>query len=197
MATFLETDERHDVFVSLQEFDRQLDAVEVDSGRWKFALIAVTLAVNGALVCFLSGTMQTGALRKREAKLAIEAMQLGSDVPRPKPFLAAPSELLERATGTERYDTQEKKLSVSEPQKASFKLLTEFRNQFIHFHPAGWVVEVSGLPKHCAAVLEVINTIREDGYAFLHLSDAHRVELDSLLVSCAKKLERLDRIYNS
>ncbi len=57
-------------------------------------------------------------------------------------------------------------------QERSIKKINEFRNDFIHFMPKGWSIEISGMPRICIDCMDVIaeldeNTLRtrwEDEY---------------------------------
>ena len=92
MAQYLSTDEQHDVVVSLSEVAHQLERVAAGNIHcWKWATIALASAVNGALTCHLSGTMQVGALDEDDAYATIAALQKGAPVAVPtKPRLASP-----------------------------------------------------------------------------------------------------------
>lgn len=148
--SYLKTNQQYDVLVSLNEFVRQLERVGSNPQSWKFAIISLMFTINASLVCFLSGTMQIGALRAENVKKMREAMQKDSISSRPEPFLATPEILLKRAIGeTERFDTVSHVLDVSEEQITSFKLILEFRNRFAHFSPNSWIIELTGLPKRC------------------------------------------------
>ena len=137
MPEYLHPDEQLDVLISLKEFGRQIERVERDPHSWKFAITSLSFAVNGALVCFLSGTMQTGALEEKNAKVAIAALQHDCTEGFPKPFLATPEKLLARATGkNKRFDTRDEILEIAEAEKSSFKRLIDFRNQLTHIFPA-------------------------------------------------------------
>jgi hypothetical protein len=45
------------------------------------------------------------------------------------------------------------------------------RNQFVHFEPMGWSLEVSGIPKIAAVIARIIAEIADAGWAFRHKED--------------------------
>lgn len=61
------------------------------------------------------------------------------------------------------------------------------RNQFVHFEPMGWSLEVSGIPEIAKLVSRIIGEILELGYAFRHQDAPRHEELGrnrQLLASC-------------
>lgn len=194
---YLDTDEQRDVLISIAELDRQLARVETDVQAWKFAIVSLMFAVNGALVCFLTGTMNMGALRSDIAEKLRESREPGSTVPLPEPRLAQPEDLLKRAKGGKRYDTARKVLAVSDGQSSSFELLVYFRNQFTHFSPIGWSIEYSGLPERFLDVLGIIESVNNDSWAFRHLDEDDRAELSQTLLSIRQRLQVLSQNYAS
>jgi hypothetical protein len=194
MPEYLHTDEQLDVLISLKEFGRQIERVERDPHSWKFAITSLSFAVNGALVCFLSGTMQTGALEEKNAEAAIAALQHDCTESFPKLFLATPEKLLARATGkNKRFDTRDEILKVAEAEKSSFKRMIDFRNQLTHFSPQDWSIELGGLPGLCVDCLSIVNSIRLEGWAFRHLDDLDRDELEGTLEALSQQLVALDK----
>ena len=60
----------------------------------------------------------------------------------------------------------------------------DVRNQFIHFAPMGWSLEVSGLPALGALIARIVNEIELHGWGFRHMSEDEqtkfRIDLDRL-----------------
>ncbi|HEY9038310.1 MAG TPA: hypothetical protein VIN05_05115 [Roseovarius sp.] len=180
MERYLDTDEQHDVMLSLAEVLHQLERVAAgDVHCWKWAVIALASAVNGALVCNLTGTMQVGAFKEDNAKLKIAASQKDSTIEQPeKPFLARPTELLKRAVrANQRIENAGGILKINAAQKKAFNKLFHFRNSFIHFEPLGWTIETSGMSEIFERVLEIVGQVIDDGWAFRHLNDHDRQRL--------------------
>ncbi|AEQ53506.1 hypothetical protein KKY_3521 [Pelagibacterium halotolerans B2] len=51
------------------------------------------------------------------------------------------------------------------------------RNQFAHFEPMGWSIEVSGIPEITKLIARIIGEILEFGWAFRRLNFAQRKEM--------------------
>ncbi len=183
MEQYLETDEQHDVMLSLAEVLHQVERVAAgDIHCWKWAVIALASAVNGALVCNLSGNMLVGALQKGHAYQTILAVQKDSAIKRPeKPLIAPPKELLERAVSADkRIESAGAILTIDDAQKKAFNTLFDFRNSFIHFGPHGWTIETSGMSAIFEKVLKIVNQVIDDGWAFRHLNDHDRQRINNV-----------------
>ena len=66
---------------------------------------------------------------------------------------------------------------------------TGVRNQFVHFEPMGWSLEVSGIPAIAALVARILNDIADAGWAFRYKDRAW-------LNAFKADLERLGSIAN-
>ena len=62
MKTYVRTDERQDVLASLDHCARCLAETEHSDGAWKWVILSLHSALQGAMVCHLSGTAEAGAL---------------------------------------------------------------------------------------------------------------------------------------
>ena len=195
MAEWIETDEQYDVLMSLREVRHQIGRADGEVGNWKWAVIALASAANGALTCNLTGDMGVGALETRVAEQTIQCMQTEPTVPRPKPRLASPSVLLERAAGEVRIEQAGDTIAATETQRASFRRLFDFRSDFLHFKPSGWWIEISGMPGIFRDVLGIVRAVVDDGWAFRHLDDTERAELRCLCDDIETALDGL-RLVN-
>ncbi|OAN90691.1 hypothetical protein [Sulfitobacter geojensis] len=187
MSNFINTDEQLDVLVSLQELNRQLNRVCEDATAWKWVIVSLGSALNGALTCHLSGTMQVGALEMKVARKTIAALQHDGTEPVPSPFLAKPKDLLSRAMSDERIERTCDALAVTDRQKQSFGLVFKWRNQFLHFSPQGWSIEVSGLPEMIRDCIAILKKIEIDGWSFRRLKSVEREQLKDLFVEIEEK----------
>ena len=65
---WLRTDEREDVAVSLLQCVNLLREAATQPRLWKWAILSLHNALQGAMACHLSGTAQFGALDKKNLK---------------------------------------------------------------------------------------------------------------------------------
>ena len=61
----------------------------------------------------------------------------------------------------------------------------DIRNQFVHFEPMGWSIEVSGIPEIATLVARIIGEVLQIGYAFRHQERARREEMQQSLRTLA------------
>ncbi len=187
---YLSTDEAHDVLISLSEVLHQMERVaQGDIHCWKWAVIAMASAVNGAMTCHLSGSMQAGALTEVDARATIDALQNDKHDKLPqRPKLANPHELLKRVRREDkRLERAGCVLTLNVEQKRAFKRLFELRNDFSHFEPKGWSIEVSGMPSIMLESLKIIEQIYSAGWAFRHLDDCDDADFARLMGAMKKQ----------
>ncbi len=195
MTGWIETNEQYDVAVSLNEVLRQLDRVASgDVYAWKWAVIALSCAANGALICILSGTMNIGALGDDDVATTIEALQHDSIVQFPKyAKLAPPHTLLKRARRADlRKEQAGSILKLNSSQTREFKKLVRLRNEFIHFAPMGWAIETSGMTSMVERVLTIIEQVIKDDWSFRHQSDDLRTHLIEACQNIHRACGRID-----
>ena len=68
MSKYVRTDECQDVLASLEQCAFSLAQVRRSERAWKWVILSLHSALQGAMVCHLSGTEQLGALRGDDAK---------------------------------------------------------------------------------------------------------------------------------
>ena len=205
--TWLSIDEATDVAASLRHLGHCLKLAQTDQSAWKWSIIAIHNALQGSMTCHLSGTALLGCLSKKSAcewlewrekdrrgEIGwIESLPDEFGIPSRRPaskhdhaphqYMATPQVLFDRLH-------KEKLraeggcgaiLSIALEQRKSFKLLNGLRNQFAHFTPMGWSIEISGLPRIFNDMLAVIRMISNDPWPFRHLDHAGRNAHDKLL----------------
>ena len=72
MAKYVRTDECQDVLVSLEHCALSLRQARQSDRAWKWVILSLHSALQGAMVCHLSGTAQLGALTKKRAEEWLE-----------------------------------------------------------------------------------------------------------------------------
>lgn len=217
--SWLHIDERLDVLISLSACLKAVNAAAIEPGQWKWAVLSLHSALNGAMVCHLSGTAQLGALsaksisaslewHDRDRRGEIEWIDLGRDEMGilqqrlakkgdnpPREHLADSKELFQRL-----YKANKRCeggagtiLDISNSQKDSFRRLHNLRNEFAHFTPKGWSIEISGLPRIFGDTLDVIEKIYADPWAFRHIEEEEKAQLLDLTDKLRISLDALRR----
>jgi len=213
-AKWLRIDERTDVLSSLSLCLNCLEMTPVAPANWKWAILSLHNALQGAMVCHLSGTMGLGALDQKTIsewhdwyerdslgqikripdgvdELGIPQFRFASakDKP-PRERLADTRELFERLHNIGRRCEigAGKMLTISEDQHSSFKQLHSLRNGFAHFTPKGWSIELGGLPRIFNDMVGVIAMIAGDPWTFRHFGVRQRRLLRSLIHNLRKTI---------
>ncbi len=198
--SWLRIDERTDVLASLAVCLTCLQKVNEHPIFWKQVLVSLHNGLQGALVCHLSGTAQMGALdekslrkthewheKDRAGKIEYElSYEDGWQVHRaksesdefPPQRLADAKTLFSRLCDeTMRAEAAGSMIVVTEGQINSFERLHSLRNGLSHFAPAGWSIELAGLPKITLDCLTVVRSIFEGDWAFRHMSSDENATL--------------------
>lgn len=172
---------------------------------WKWAIIALHNALQGAMVCHLSGSTNLGALDAKNSIDIYARIQIDwvGDPKISDPKLASIGVLFERVTTGQQTDknghlvdwlkdARQSPISVDATTKDAFKLITDLRNGFVHFTPKGWSIEIAGLSSAFASLAGFIQKIRNNGYAFRHLSSEQTTDLDAYLNELSAEITRMD-----
>ena len=213
---WLRIDERTDVLASLSLCLRCVRRVGDEPALWKWAILSMHNALQGAMVCHLSGTAQLGALtdecidawldwHERDRREEIKRIDDGTDelgLPITKHATkedCPPDERLADAKGLFKrlYDEGRRResagavLHIGDAQRESFRRLHNLRNDFSHFTPKGWSIELSGLPSIFLDMIDVLDTISADPWPFRHMDEQELARLRDLLKQLRTQLTQL------
>lgn len=192
-AIWLRTDEADDVTGSIRHAIRSYTDAADDPQAWKWVALAVHSALQGACICHLTTTAPPlGAVTPRNTKDWIayyDESRLDPDVRPPRTQLMDLPCLLKavRKPGSAGDRSNEGGIAIN---AGEFNWLRSFhesvRNQFVHFEPMGWSLEVSGIPAIAALAARIIGDITAVGWAFRHKDCAWIIALQSDLMQLAK-----------
>ena len=170
MDDYIETNESADVICSLEMLYFALKKAKNNSCHWKWVILALHSAFQGAMVCNLSGTANLGALRKNHIKEFLDWYDGDRKKPPPSAQLAPAGELFKRFSGKKKRieSTMAEEITVNKKHEEAFWLLHKLRNMYSHFQPKSWFVEIEGLPNIILQILELIEEISNDSWSFRH-----------------------------
>jgi len=177
--SFLRTDEQKDALCSLQLVSEQLPKVLDNPLNWKWVIIALHNALQGFMVLALKGSDSLNVLSKDSCVEWLAAYDNpDSSLPRLKidDFMRLykkikmgrgtyDKEILKESAVPRKQSDLMLMYSGSVPfkpigtQSDSVKLLHHLRNDFMHFLPKGWSIDLSGLPKmvnDCVDIIEFL-----------------------------------------
>jgi hypothetical protein len=152
---YLRTNEREEAVRSLEWAAAQIAQVQTDPYNWKWVLISLHNAIQGYLVLALWNGNGLLTLKPKSAAKWLKALEGGGAYPveRLDEFL----NLYAKAKDPENFHFHGAAAFVPGPtHDQSMARLNEFRNEFIHFTPKGWSLQLAGLPAICIDILDVV-----------------------------------------
>jgi len=165
----LETDEEQDAILSLELVTEHLPRVVTNAHHWKWVVIALHSALQGFMVLALQGTNALNVLTKKTAKEWMEAYE-SRDSSYPEPKLDWFPNLYSKVKSKcMKMYVDSRPLTPTESQDQSIDALLKRRNDFIHFVPSSWSLDVSEWPQMVIDVVTVIEFLAfESGNVFWH-----------------------------
>lgn len=190
---WIETDEVEDVAGSIRHVILTARFIREDALAWKWVVIALHSALQGACVCHLTTTAApVGAVKKRNAGewLAyFEESRTNPNADPPKTQLMALPDLLAavRKPHSAGDRSNAAGVAISDSEMGWLRRFHDsIRNQFVHFAPMGWSIDVSGIPEIAKLIARIITDILQIGWAFRHLDLARREEMQRSLHTLTK-----------
>ena len=172
-ARYVTTNETEDVAGSIRHALRCAEMVSEDPQAWKWGILALHSALQGACICHLTTTAGLGAVQNKEEWLSyLNTPDEEKDKKRPETRLMALPDLLKavRKQGSSGGSSNGEAISINDNELTWLQRIhKEIRNQFIHFEPMGWRIEVSGIPSLAQLTARIIKDIHGRGWAFRHL----------------------------
>lgn len=194
MTEYLRTDHWMDAVFSLESATDFSRRVEADAAWWKWSVIAVHAAVQGFMVLALDRGNAIDVMKPAIAAKWLNAYSTGAKYPdeRMDFFL----ELFAKVKPPDGPSYIGSGPFVSRDSiDDSMKRLNDFRNDFVHFMPKSWSIELAGLPviaKECVEVAEFLAW--QSGQILWHdeaLAERARIAFDTLRA----ELDRLELVY--
>lgn len=142
--------------------------------------------LQGACVCHLTTTFSpVGAVTDRNAAEWLEWYERSRSDPEARPpkahLMDLPALLKEiRKPGAQGGGEHFAEIALADKELDWLRRFhTELRNQFVHFSPQGWSIEISGLPGLAAVAARIIAAVLDAGWGFRHKDLAWRTMLRS------------------
>jgi hypothetical protein len=156
MEHWIRTDEIEETSSALETTAEVLRRIPGDLYQWKWAILALHNTVQGFMVLALRGSHSLHVYRPEDAARWLEAHEKWGPYPtdlKLDDFL----NLYKKIKGELMLKFVDSKRFVpSGTQGRSVKELNGLRNEFVHFTPKGWSLEVSGLPVICLDCLNIV-----------------------------------------
>lgn len=158
MSEHLRFDEHEDLICSLEHAAGTARAVSAQPYQWKWLLLSLHSALQGAMICALGGNAGTSASTEKMGK--DEGTRDRSEATQPEEWLARPAKLFAECQKRGRMsESGGQPLSLTASQIRSFAFLDELRKEFVHFRPIGWSIEKARLIEATSEVLQILDQL--------------------------------------
>lgn len=182
---YLRTDEREEAVRSLEWAETQSRLLSVDPYHWKWVLISLHNAVQGFLILALWNGNGLLTLSNKGAAKWLDAYNKGDSYPADR--LDSFLNLYAKAKDSDNFHlVGAGPFFAGATHDISLNRLNEFRNEFIHFTPKGWSLELEGLPR---VALDALDLMQFFGWESTAIRWHKRVQI----VRAKRALKRLRR----
>lgn len=176
-GAWIRTDEADDVAGSIRHALRVAPFGSDDPQAWKWVMLALHSALQGACVCHLTTTAApVGALTKQNTRewLSFFEKQRTNHAAKPpaKTLLLNMPDLLKAVRKPHSAGDRSNGVgvAVSDGELAWLtRIHSEVRNKFVHFEPTGRSIDVSGVPDLARLIARILTEMLKMGWAFRHL----------------------------
>jgi len=192
---WLRTDELNEAIKALELVQELLPRVVNDSYYWKWVIVALHNSLQGFMVCALQGSSKLNVLPDGVAAKWLEAYRGGSDEI-PKQILDTFPNLYKKIKSERMIMyTESKKFVAKGQQDLHVRKLNRLRNQFIHYTPLGWSLEVSDLPAITRDCVEVIKFLALESWNILYREEQTRQDVEHLINMVQQSIEEIQKTY--
>jgi hypothetical protein len=144
--------------------------------NWKWMILAAQNGLQGALVCAIQDTSGTSILEKKSAIKVLRYFEtLEGELPQEK--------VADFMTLFRKYRKMYPCKGTIQQLKQVHRLHQEFRNEFAHFVPKGWSIELAGLPAIIETALELIEDAMKQDQVVMRLSGNRKRRLERNLAA--------------
>jgi hypothetical protein len=159
MKPYLRIDEKENAVDSLQRATEFLKNTESDPLYWKWFIVAIHHAIYHFMLLALQNSNGSGIWREPKKLVNLRLSREVVDTENPKNKIVDFKEAFDRIQETARMSgniTAKPFIANNEHKKAAACLNTILRNNFAHFSPKGWSIEISFIIDAVSPMLEVI-----------------------------------------
>ncbi len=182
MVKYLETDEFEEITNSIELLSSQSSQLE-DKYQWKWVILSMHSTLQGFMVIGLRDSAGLNILKDGIAKKWLRAYRNGDPYPVEK--LDSFLNLYEKIKSDRMLRFGHSRIYEStEGNDRSVKMLNTLRNDFIHFVPKGWLLEVTGLPKICLDCIEIIEFLGWESNNVLWYKEELEIRCREAIESC-------------
>jgi hypothetical protein len=192
----LRTNEHEEAASALEALAEWAERVEKDIGYWRWVVLALHNTVQGSMVLALRGSDGLRPLRDDIAAKWLTAYRDGGQYPIEKldSFLNRYKKV---QSDTMLFFVHSRKVIPSRTLGRSVKKLNSLRNDFVHFLPRSWSLEVSGLPEICLDCLALVEFLAWECGNIIWHEEEHRERGKAAITLARNHFNSLERVYTT
>ena len=188
------TNEREEAISALEGVAEWSGRVEREIGYWRWVVLALHNTAQGFMVLALRGSDGLRPLKDDIAAKWLTAYREGSQYPVEK--LDSYLNLYKKVqSDTMLFFVHSKKVIPPRSLGRSMKKLNSLRNDFVHFLPKSWSLEVSGLPEICLDCLALIEFLAWGCGNIIWQNEEHKERCLSAIALARSHFKSLERAY--
>ena len=191
---WLRTDEHEEAVSALEAVAEWSGRLETKIDYWKWVVLAMHNATQGFMVLALRGSDGLRPLRDGITEAWLTAYREGGEYPTEKldSFLNLYKKIKSEAMI---FYVHSKKFTPSGSQGRSIKKLNSLRDDFIHFLPRSWSLEVSGLPEICLDCLDAVEFLGWESGNVPWYEGEHRARSRVAVDAARLRLKAIEKAY--
>jgi hypothetical protein len=183
-GSWVRFDEYEDVLASTDLLAMIAPNLRRYPSNWKWMILAAQNGLQGALVCAIQDTSGTSILEERSATKVLRYLETGmGDMPQER--------MADFMTLFRKYRKMYPCSGTIQQLKQIRRLHQEFRNNFAHFVPKGWSIELAGLPRIIETAVKLIEEVMKQDQVLMRLSGNKKRRLERNLAVTRTALEFL------
>ena len=196
MEKYLRTNIDIEAVLSLEMLAEQIPKVLIDEYRWKWVILFLHTALQNFMVLALRGSNNLRVINKKDADKWLEAYYNNEDV-LPNCRLDSFMNLYKKIkTDSMCQYINSRKYISRDDDDFYVKKLNKLRNDFIHFVPKSWSIQLAGLPGLSLDCLSIIQFLMFESGNIIFYNDLYDIASISLKTSI-KELENIHKIYEN
>ena len=168
--------EYEDVLASTDLLALVAPSLREQPSNWKWMIIAAHNGLQGALVCAIKDDSGTNVLKNGSAKARLSWLR--------NPVGDAPREHLDEFIPLlKKYRKKYPCHGTIQQLNQLHKLHKEYRNNFAHFVPKGWAIEIAVLLAIIESALKLIEVAMQQQQVTMHLDEGMQSRLEQNLAA--------------
>jgi len=194
MSPRLRTNETKEAISALEMIAETAKSLGKDRYRWKWTIIATHNALQGFMILALQMGNGLLVLKENIAAQWLKALREGGQYPTEKldSFLNLYKKI--KSDLMLRYENS-KKFEAKPNHDRAVERLNELRNDFIHFVPKGWCLELTGLPEICLSCLEIMEFLGWESENVSWYDETHEKRAILALKEAKQSLTKIKQKY--